>query len=314
MANICLLDGDRSAFRTASQTCRKRYRCEYAEHGRPVAKEVREVAGAQGIVPDVIGQHDHRTTTEERGQVHAIREIEPFRVTQSVRPPSSAKIRERCHVWPRYCHNGPMCRARSTRFAAHTWGMDESMQSLTAVLAIVAGFGAVALLVARLVTPVAPAVGAFGARVVAFRAPLTLLVAAVATLGSLYFSEVAHYVPCRLCWFQRVAMYPIAVIALVGLIRRDRGARWYFLPLAVIGLVISSYHYLIEWKPSLDTGSCALFGPACTDIWFRSFGFVTLAFMALCGFAFIIVVNTLTFPAATATHPSTPPPSTPPPI
>jgi disulfide bond formation protein DsbB len=175
--------------------------------------------------------------------------------------------------------------------------MEESMQSLTAMLAIVAGFAAVALVAARLLARSVPAVGAVGARLVALRAPLTLLVAGVATMGSLYFSEVAHYVPCRLCWFQRVAMYPIAVIALVGLVRRDRGARWYFLPLAAIGLIISSYHYLIEWKPSLDTGSCAMFGPACTDIWFRSFGFVTLAFMALCGFAFIIAVNVVTFPA-----------------
>jgi disulfide bond formation protein DsbB len=175
--------------------------------------------------------------------------------------------------------------------------MEETMQSVTAGLAIVAGFGALALVVARLLAPAVPAAGLLGARIVSWRAPLTLLVAAVATAGSLYFSEVVHYVPCRLCWFQRVAMYPITVIALVGLLRRDRGARWYLLPLAAIGLLISSYHYLIEWKPALDTGACALFGPACSDIWFRSFGFVTLAFMALCGFAFIIVVNLIRFPA-----------------
>lgn len=185
------------------------------------------------------------------------------------------------------------------------------MQSVTAGLAIVAGFGAVALVVARLLTPVVASAGVLGARIVAWRAPLTLLVAAVATAGSLYFSEVAHYIPCRLCWFQRVAMYPITVIALVGLIRRDRGARWYVLPLAAIGLVISGYHYLIEWMPSLDTGSCALFGPSCTDIWFRSFGFVTLAFMALCGFAFIIVVNTITFPALAQANPTSTPTPTP---
>jgi len=185
------------------------------------------------------------------------------------------------------------------------------MQSVTAGLAIVVGFGAIALLVARLLTPVVPSAGVLGARIVAWRAPLTLLVAAVATAGSLYFSEVAHYIPCRLCWFQRVAMYPITVIALVGLIRRDRGTRWYLLPLAAIGLVISGYHYLIEWKPSLDTGSCALFGPSCTDIWFRSFGFVTLAFMALCGFAFIIVVNTITFCALTQANTTTTPTPTP---
>ena len=61
---------------------------------------------------------------------------------------------------------------------------------------------------------------------------IAFLVAAVATAGSLYFSEVANYIPCRLCWFQRIAMYPLAVILLVAAIRRDRGVRWYVVPLA----------------------------------------------------------------------------------
>lgn len=167
----------------------------------------------------------------------------------------------------------------------------ETMQVVTAVLALLAGGLAVAIVAARLLVGVVPAAGRGLALLAAHRNAVTFALAAVATAGSLYFSEVAHYVPCRLCWFQRVAMYPIAVLALVGLLRRDRAARWYLVPLAAIGAPISAYHYLIEWKPSLDTGSCALFGPACTDIWFRTFGFATLAFMALCGFVAILAVN-----------------------
>ncbi len=169
------------------------------------------------------------------------------------------------------------------------------MQTLTSVLALVTAFGAVAIVIARLSAPVWPLANRWGARVVAWRQPLTLVVAAGATLGSLYFSEVADYIPCRLCWFQRIAMYPIALIALVALLRRDHGARWYMVPLAVIGGGISIYHYLIEWNPSLEGGACGLFGPACADIWFREFGFVTLAFMALAGFTFVVVVNTVSF-------------------
>ena len=60
---------------------------------------------------------------------------------------------------------------------------------------------------------------------------IAFLVAAVAMAGSLYFSEVANYMPCRLCWFQRIAMYPLAVILLVAAIRGDRGVRWYAVPL-----------------------------------------------------------------------------------
>ncbi len=175
--------------------------------------------------------------------------------------------------------------------------MVEAMENLTAVLALVAGVGAALILVARLLAPVVPAAAAAGRAVVGLRAPLTFAVATVATFGSLYFSESAGYVPCRLCWFQRVAMYPIAVIALVALIRRDRDARWYILPLATIGALISSYHVLIEWGWVNDSESCLLFGPSCADVWFESFGFVTLALMALAGFVSIIVLNTVSFDA-----------------
>ena len=118
---------------------------------------------------------------------------------------------------------------------------------------------------------------------------LAALVAGVATAGSLYFSEVADYVPCRLCWFQRVFMYPLAVILLVAAIRRDRGVRWYALPLTVLGSLVSLYHYVIEWRPSLGEGACDV-GPSCTDVWFRRMGFVTLAFMAFCGFVAVTIL------------------------
>lgn len=116
---------------------------------------------------------------------------------------------------------------------------------------------------------------------------LAWLVAAGATAGSLYFSEIANYVPCRLCWFQRICMYPLAGILLIAAIRKDHNVRWYALPLLVAGIGISGYHYLIEWKPSLGEGACGI-GPSCTDVWFRRLGFVTLAFMALCGFVAIV--------------------------
>ena len=53
--------------------------------------------------------------------------------------------------------------------------------------------------------------------------------------------------------------------------------------------VISTYHYLVEWRPSLDGGACGI-GPSCADIWFRELGFATLAFMALSGFIAILVL------------------------
>ncbi len=169
------------------------------------------------------------------------------------------------------------------------------MQTLTSVLAIVAGAGAVLIVLARLLAPRVELAADLGARVVAMRAPLTLAIAGVAMLGSLYFSESANYVPCRLCWFQRIAMYPIAAIALIALIRRDLAARWYFVPIAIIGAGISTYHYLIEWGVLADSENCGLFGPSCSAVWYREFGFVTMAFAALAGFVAIIVLNTVSF-------------------
>jgi hypothetical protein len=169
------------------------------------------------------------------------------------------------------------------------------MELLTSVLALVAATGAVLIVVARLLASRVPIAGRLGAQVVARRAPLTLAVGVVSTFGSLYFSEVADYVPCRLCWFQRIAMYPIALVALVALVRRDRGARWYLVPMAAIGAAIATYHYLIERGVVADSESCALFGPSCADVWFTEFGFVTLAFMALAGFAAVVVLNTVSF-------------------
>lgn len=171
------------------------------------------------------------------------------------------------------------------------------IQIVSAVLALLAAAAAVAILVARIVAPSSPPVARILDVVLSGRSALTFAIAAVATAGSLYFSESAGYVPCRMCWFQRIAMYPIAVVALVGLLRRDRAARWYALALAAIGAPISLYHLLIEQGVVADSDSCAAFGPSCADVWFEAFGFMTLASMALAGFVCIVVLNAVSFDA-----------------
>lgn len=169
------------------------------------------------------------------------------------------------------------------------------MQTITTMLALVSVTGSLLLVIARLAGDRLPVASSIGRVVVDHRAEFTFAIAAVATAGSLYFSEVANYVPCRLCWFQRIGMYPIAVVALVGLFRRDAAARWYLLPLAVLGGAVSAYHSMIEQGWLADSESCALAGPSCADVWFRTFGFMTLALMALAGFVSIIVLNTISF-------------------
>lgn len=165
----------------------------------------------------------------------------------------------------------------------------ETVQVFTSLLALVALAGAAATVVARVLAGRSEAVAGAYRAVASVGNWLAFVVAAAATAGSLYFSESAGYVPCTLCWYQRIAMYPLVLLTLVAAIRRDRAAVWYTVPVAAVGAVIAAYHYLIEWRPALDAGACSAVGPRCTDIWFREFGFVTLAFMALAGFVSIIV-------------------------
>ena len=118
---------------------------------------------------------------------------------------------------------------------------------------------------------------------------IAFLVSTTSMLGSLYFSEIANYEPCRLCWYQRIFMYPISIVLLVALIRRRRDVVPYVLTLALLGSVISVYHYLVEWYPTLESNVCSLDVP-CTTVWFREFGFVSLPQMALTGFVTVFTV------------------------
>jgi disulfide bond formation protein DsbB len=175
----------------------------------------------------------------------------------------------------------------------------ETMQLLSALLALFAAGGSLVLLAARLAANRLPAAANF---VLAFRPvalPLAFMVAGFAMFGSLWFSEAANYNPCKLCWYQRIAMYSLAIILVIALVRRavtkgdafasQREVTPYAIVLAVLGSVVSTYHYLLEWNPTWESNVCSLDVP-CTTIWFREFGFVTLPFMALCGYVSIIIL------------------------
>jgi len=114
-------------------------------------------------------------------------------------------------------------------------------------------------------------------------------VATVSMVGSLYFSEVAHFLPCKLCWYQRIAMYPCAIILLIALVRRDTSVRPYVGALAAIGAAISAYHILIERFPSLESSSCDPNNP-CSLKWVEELGYVTIPVMALTGFVSIVLL------------------------
>ena len=116
---------------------------------------------------------------------------------------------------------------------------------------------------------------------------LAFVVALVSTLGSLWLSEGAHFTPCRLCWYQRIAMYPLSVILGIAAVRRDVRVRIYALPVVLIGASISIWHVLVERFPSLEGAtSCDPANP-CSLIWIKRFGYLTIPTMALSAFALL---------------------------
>ena len=123
--------------------------------------------------------------------------------------------------------------------------------------------------------------------VVRYGGLLILLAAWVAMLGSLFFSEVLHWVPCTLCWYQRIAMYPIAVLAAVGLLARDRSLPIYTTALSAIGLALSSYHWVHQKTPWFDKVQVCASGVSCKGDYLGR-GIVTIPFLA--GLAFVIIL------------------------
>jgi disulfide bond formation protein DsbB len=140
-----------------------------------------------------------------------------------------------------------------------------------------------------------PALAGLQARVAGALAPQALglgaVVALTATLGSLYLSEVAHFPPCTLCWYQRIAMYPLVVILGIAELRRDGGARFSAYVLAGAGSAISIWHLVVEANPTLGSGSCDPTNP-CSTKWVEEFGYLTIPGMALSGFLLIITLLT----------------------
>jgi disulfide bond formation protein DsbB len=177
----------------------------------------------------------------------------------------------------------------------------DTVETFYGILALLA-IGAIAtVVVVRLLAIASPAAqGWYGAIAQLIRpnaVGMAFWIALLATMGSLYFSEVAHFEPCKLCWYQRIAMYPLVVLLGIAAVRRDDGIRLYAGALAAIGAVIATYHLALEWIPALDTGACGA-GPACTIIWFRVFGFISLPMLALIAFLFIITLLAVRGPDA----------------
>lgn len=110
------------------------------------------------------------------------------------------------------------------------------------------------------------------------------LTALAGTVGSLFFSEVMGYPPCVLCWYQRIALYPLVVVIAVGLSTGDRRVGLYSLPFAIGGLLIAVYHNLLYFGIIPESITPCTEGTPCNARQLELFGFLTIPLMALGGF------------------------------
>ncbi len=113
-------------------------------------------------------------------------------------------------------------------------------------------------------------------------------IALLSMLGSLYFSEIAHLPPCTLCWYQRIAMYPIVVLAAVAAFREDVKAHFYILPLAIAGWLIAVFHNLLYYGIIPESAAPCSLGISCTTETIMWLGFITLPLLSLLSFTAII--------------------------
>lgn len=122
---------------------------------------------------------------------------------------------------------------------------------------------------------------------------IVFLFAVLATAGSLFYSEIAEYIPCKLCWWQRIFMYPMSIISFIALIKNDLSVKKYLLPLSIIGFVIAVYHSLMQAFP--EALKCSEELAKCNIKNFAAYGYITIPVMAATVFAIIILTLLLSW-------------------
>lgn len=118
---------------------------------------------------------------------------------------------------------------------------------------------------------------------------LAWVVSFFSVTGSLYFSEIAGYAPCILCWYQRVCMYPILLLLSIGIVSEDKKVYRYIIPLSVIGAIIAFYQLLLYYDIISEASAPCVSGISCTTRYIEWFGFVSIPLLSLLAFVFIIL-------------------------
>src|SRR5581483_5756306 len=119
---------------------------------------------------------------------------------------------------------------------------------------------------------------------------LAFLVALISTSSSLFYSQIAGFTPCELCWFQRIFMYPEVILLGLALVKKDFHITDYALSLTIIGTLISLYHNYVYYYNQGLNAYCQLGGVqvSCVKRYMLEFGYITIPMMALTGFLLIL--------------------------
>ncbi len=119
---------------------------------------------------------------------------------------------------------------------------------------------------------------------------ICFLIASTATLGSLFFSEIMQFVPCSMCWYQRIFMYPLVLIFLLNLLYPDDKVFKYAISLVVTGLLLSIYHNLLMWDIIPESIVPCVSGVPCSTEYINWFGFITIPFLSLIAYCMLFVL------------------------
>lgn len=116
---------------------------------------------------------------------------------------------------------------------------------------------------------------------------IAMIQVVVATLGSLFFSEIIHFIPCVLCWYQRICMYPLVVILAVGIYEKNKNIHKYVLPLSITGMVVAFYHNLLYYNMIPESAYSCQAGISCTTKYIEWLGFITIPLLSFIAFTVI---------------------------
>ncbi|MDD2807589.1 MAG: disulfide bond formation protein B [Patescibacteria group bacterium] len=167
--------------------------------------------------------------------------------------------------------------------------MVETINQILSLLTVVSEIMAVAILVVLVMGRYGKAQGAL-VFLNRYGLWLAFIVALTATLGSLFYSEIAGYTPCKLCWYQRILMYPQVILLFMALWKRKSEIVDYLMGLSLVGFLIAGFHYYSQITNTPLPCSAVGYSASCSQRFFLQFGYITIPMMAASAFFLILVV------------------------